>query len=84
MAKALADLIGSGLADMTRRVTWWDNLPQEARSELTDVRRRFQAGEYGPRVKALTVARALIPHCEARGWKVGDARRLSEWLRENA
>ena len=81
-AKGLADLVGVGIAQLTRRATWCDALPDEARAELEDVRRRFQAGEYGPRAKALTVARALVPHCEARGWKLADTKRLAEWLRE--
>lgn len=81
-AKGLADLVGVGIAELTRRATWFHALPDVARAELEDVRRRFQSGEYGPRAKALTVARAIVPHCEARGWKLADTKRLAEWLRE--
>lgn len=80
--KALADLIGSGIAEITQRSTWWHCLPDEAREELADVRKRFHAGEYGPRAKAHTIARLLMPHCEAKGWKICDIKRLAEWLRE--
>lgn len=82
-AKSLADLIGSGIAEATRRRTWFDDLTPEAQAELLDVREKFRSGEYGPKAKSLTVAKLLVPHCAERGWKVGDARRMSEWLREN-
>lgn len=81
--KTLADMIGSSLATVMRRRTWWDQLSPEAQSELLEVRRQFQFGEYGPKAKSLTVAKMLVTYCEERGWKVGDARRMSEWLREN-
>ena len=83
-AKTLADLIGNGIAEVTHRRTWWDDLDATAQAELADVRQRFQRGEYGPKAKSLTVAKLLVPHCAERGWKVGDARRMSEWLREKA
>lgn len=82
--KTLADIVGSGIAETTTRRTWWHYLPEDARTELADVRRKFQAGEYGPKVRSLTVARMILPHCEERGWKVCDSKRMSEWLREKA
>lgn len=82
-AKTLADLVGSSIATAVRRRTWWDDLPSEAQSELIEVRRQFQSGEYGAKARSLTVAKMIVPFCAERGWKVGDARRMSEWLREN-
>lgn len=83
-AKTLADLIGNGIAEVTHRRTWWDDLDATAQAELTDVRQRFQRGEFGPKAKPWTVAKMLVPMCETRGWKVCDTKRMSEWLREKA
>lgn len=83
-ARSLVDLIGTGLAEATHRRTWFDDLTPEAQAELLDVRKRFQAGEFGQRGKALTVAKLLAPSCEERGWKVCDIKRMSEWLRQKS
>lgn len=81
--KTLADLVAAGVAAESKRQTWWELLPDEARQELTAVREQWLAGGYG-RAKRGTVARILVAHCGERGWKTCDVKRLSEWLRSKS
>ena len=82
MAKSvsLADAIRTGVLEESKRATWWTELSDSQREELSDVRRNFHAGEYG-RAKRGTVARLLKSYCDKRGIKTCDTKRLSEWLR---
>jgi hypothetical protein len=78
----LADEILADVPRLTRRRTWWNDLPPEAAAELLDVRQRFQAGDYGT-LKALQLAKLLFERCKQREWKTADPTRLSQWLRRN-
>lgn len=80
---SLADDILQALPDATRRKTWFEELPEEAAAELLEVRQRWRAGEYGPKIKSLTLGKLLVARCQERGWDICDARRLSEWLRQS-
>lgn len=80
---SLADEILQAVPNVLRRRTWFDELPEEAAAELLEVRRRWQAGEYGPRMKPLTIGKLLVARCQERGWGVCDARRMGEWLQRN-
>lgn len=79
---ALADEILADVPTVVRRKTWWDDLPNDAAVELTEVRKRFQAGEYG-HTKRTTLARLLFDRCRERGWRTCDITRLSQWLAKN-
>lgn len=80
---SLADEILAAVPGVVRRKTWWDDLPEEAAADLLDVRRRFQAGEYGPKLKKYQLADLLFARCKDRGWRTCDARRLAIWLAQN-
>lgn len=75
----LADRVAVGLATSTVRQTWFTVLPADVQAEIENVRKRFQAGEYGP-AKRTVVARFLHAECERQGWKTCDVQRLSQWL----
>jgi hypothetical protein len=60
---------------------WWDALPKETQSELLDIRKRFQNGEYP--VKRLTLARILSDKCRERGIHSCKEKRFAEWLAKN-
>lgn len=77
--QTLADLVAVGLASAPTRQTWFTVLPDDAQAEIENVRKRFQAGEYGP-AKRTVVARFLHAECERQGWKTCDVQRLSQWL----
>lgn len=79
-AKPLSELVAEGVHKSTQQRTWFGLLPDEAQKELADVRQRFAAGEYAP-ARSGTVARVLIAHCQERGWKTCDHKRVAEWLR---
>lgn len=79
---ALADEILAAVPGVVRRRTWWDDLPEEAAAELLDVRRRFQAGEYGV-LKRHQLADLLYTRCKDRNWRTCDTRRFAEWLAKN-
>jgi len=80
---SLADEILQAVPEVTRRKKWFDYLPQEAMTELLEVRRRWQAGEYGAKLKPMTIGKLLVARCQERGWEVCDARRMGEWLQRN-
>lgn len=80
---SLADEILQAVPEVTRRKKWFDYLPQEAMTELLEVRHRWQAGEYGPKVKPMTIGKLLVARCQDRGWETCDARRMSEWLQRS-
>ena len=80
---ALADEILSAVPGVVRRRTWWNELPEAAQAELLEVRQRWQAGGYGPRLKRRTLAAMVFDRCQGRGWHTCDARRLAEWLAKN-
>lgn len=84
MAKreSLADLVAGGVAEASRRRTWFDLLPDEAQAELLEVRGRFQSGGYGE-AKAKTVARVVFEHCQTRGWHVINPRDFALWLQRS-
>lgn len=79
---SLADRIANGIADAMKRQTWFSSLPSEAQTELAEVHQRFRSGRYGS-AKRLTVAKLILSHCEERGWKTCDTRRLAEWLQKD-
>ena len=79
---ALADEILAAVPGVVKRKTWWDELSEEAVAELLEVRKRFQAGEYGT-VKRYQLAEILFKRCQARGWRVCDPRRFAVWLAKN-
>lgn len=79
---SLADEIHATLPTLVVRQTWWHKLPPEAGEELLDVRRRFQAGEYGELARH-RLAAILHQRCKERGWRTCDARRFAEWLAQN-
>ena len=76
----LADEILADVPRLTRRRTWWSDLPPEAAAELLDVRQRFQAGDYGT-LKALQLSKLLFERCKQREWKTADPTRLALWLK---
>lgn len=80
--ESLADIVAGGVAEAVRRQNWFDALPDEARAELLAVRERFQAGGYG-QAKPKTVARVIVEHCQARGWRVVNPRDLGVWLQKS-
>lgn len=78
----LADEILRAVPEVIRRRTWFDLLPPDATAELLEVKKRWQAGEYGPKIKPMTIGKLLVDRCHERGWNVCDARRMGEWLQQ--
>jgi hypothetical protein len=60
---------------------FFDRLPAEAREELLEVRRRFQAGEIATSASAL--ADVLIEEAAASGYELCGPQGLRAWLRRN-
>jgi hypothetical protein len=78
----LADDVAADVPKDAARKTWFQLLPAEAADELLELRRRYQAGDYGT-AKRLHVARAAVERCQERGWKTCDATRMAQWLMQN-
>ncbi len=64
---------------LTGKGAWWDRLPEDARSELEEVRKRFKAGQYT--AKPYQVASAIIASGERRGWEFPSDKVLVKWLK---
>lgn len=83
MAKArpsLADTIGERVKTLRAKCNgFFDALPPDQRDELLEVKRRFQAGDYGP--SATRVARMLYEQCQADGVATCKFEGLIKWLR---
>jgi len=59
---------------------WIDRLPPDVQEQLLDVRRRFQAGEYGG-ASAREVGQLVSDAAAERGWSVAGWKEVSLWLR---
>jgi hypothetical protein len=59
---------------------WLDRLPADVQEQLLDVRRRFQAGEYGS-ASAREVGQLVTDAAAERGWSVAGWKEVSLWLR---
>ncbi len=84
MAKSsLLDEIDSAVAvrAQSKRTTWFDTLPPDAKAVLNAARDKFRNGEYS--IARLSLAKVLVAHATKHGWKICDARRMSEWLASN-
>lgn len=81
MARNALAAIDAAVAQVVnaQRVTWLDRLPDDARETLLAARAKFHAGGYGA-LKRNTLARVLIAHAAERGWKIPQAKGVSEWL----
>lgn len=77
---SLADEILAAVPGVVRRRTWWDDLSDDAAAELLAVRKRFQDGHYGQKLKRHTLAEMLYARCQERGWRTCDPHRLAIWL----
>ena len=59
---------------------WLDRLPPDVQEQLLDVRRRFQAGEYGA-ASAREVGQLVTEAAVERGWAVAGCKEIALWLR---
>ena len=59
---------------------WLDRLPPDVQEQLLDVRRRFQAGEYGG-ASAREVGQLVTDAAAERGWAVAGSKEIALWLR---
>ena len=59
---------------------WLERLPPDVQEQLLDVRRRFQAGEYGG-ASAREVGQLVSDAAAERGWSVAGWKEVSLWLR---
>ena len=59
---------------------WLDRLPADVQEQLLDVRRRFQAGEYGG-ASAREVGQLVTEAAAERGWAVAGCKEVALWLR---
>lgn len=59
---------------------WLDRLPPDVQEQLLDVRRRFQAGEYGG-ASAREVGQLVTEAAAERGWSVAGCKEVALWLR---
>jgi len=79
---SLADRVADRVAKITPGPrNFFDRLPAEAREELLEVRRRFQAGEIATSASAL--ADVLIEEAAASGYELCGPQGLRAWLRRN-
>lgn len=58
---------------------WTLKMPSEARDQMLELRRKFQAGEYG-RASAAAVAAQARQYCLDHGWPIVAVKELSLWL----
>ena len=81
MAKSALSAIDAAVAEVlnAQLVTWLDRLKDDARETLLAARAKFHSGGYGT-LKRNTLARVLIAHAAERGWKIPQAKGVSEWL----
>jgi hypothetical protein len=80
----LLDEIDSAVAatvESRRRRTWFDALPDEAKTTLLAAREKFQAGGYD--IPKFTLATVLIDYAAKRGWRICNRKGLGEWLAQN-
>ena len=77
---SLADLIGERVKTLrTKSNGFFDALPPDQQDAVLEVKRRFQAGTYGP--SATAVARMLWEQCQAQGIGTCKLDGLIKWLR---
>ena len=86
MGKAMAS---GSLADAVRAAPahtkpgpkgFLDRLDPAARDEILELRRQFQAGEFGS-LSAMEVARRVHDEAAQRGWRLVGAKEFALWLR---
>ncbi len=76
----LADTIGERVKTLrTKAGGFFDALPPAQQDEVLEVKRRFQAGAYGP--SATAVARMLYEQCQTDGIHTCRMEGLIKWLR---
>ena len=83
MAKAssLLAVVDAAASSYRSRITWFDRLHDDAKSELLAARKKWRDGGYT--LKRLTLARMIVEAARERGWAVCDEKRMSEWLSKN-
>ena len=59
---------------------WIERLPSDVQEQLLDVRRRFQAGEYGA-ASAREVGQLVTDAAVEREWAVAGCKEVALWLR---
>jgi hypothetical protein len=59
---------------------WLERLPPDVQEQLLDVRRRFQAGEYGS-ASASEVGQLVAETAAERKWLVAGWKEIALWLR---
>ena len=64
------------------RLSWFDRLPEDAKSELLAAREKFCSGGY-PGLAKSAFARLLIKAATDRGWAVCKITGMKEWLANN-
>ena len=86
MGKAMAS---GSLADAVRAAPahtkpgpkgFLDRLDQTAQDEILELRRQFQAGEFGT-LSAMEVSRRVHDEAAQRGWQIVGVKEFSLWLR---
>ena len=83
MAKtsSLLAVVDAAASSYRSRITWFDRLHDDAKSELLAARKKWQEGCYT--LKRLTLARMIVQAARERGWVVCDETRMAEWLNKN-
>jgi hypothetical protein len=62
------------------RRSWWEALPEPARQELQEIRRKFQAGDI--QGKPFAIATAIMQAAKTRGWRTPQEKGIVQWLRK--
>ena len=81
MAKApkkslLDDVLSRAHGNRPGFASWFDRLPPEAQSELSQVRESFDPAVH----QKAAFAKAIIAACAERGWQTSGKQRVIAWL----
>lgn len=78
---SLADAVRQSVKDMrSGPVGFVERLPQDARDEILEVQRQFQAGGFGD-ASAMAVSRRVHAFAAERGWRLVSVKEFALWLR---
>lgn len=81
---ALAALDAAIAASHTHKPkrSWFSRLPKEAQSDLAEIKRRFDAGEYAT-VEYSVIHRAVVARCKEESWPVPEVSTVRRWLQRS-
>ena len=83
--RSFADAIKASIVHAAQnppKKSWFSRLPPEAKADLLDLKRRWQAGEYEG-VELSVIHRGVVARCKEASWPIPKSDgTLANWLRQ--